>query len=186
MELKQVALTIGVAVLFALFIGFAVDAFYPSPEYDDYCTQVNRIYEKQFPGPYENQSCPRLNYSDPIYESCNQSIGYVAYQMDENGCQVNPYCETCQVNFDKANKIYSRNLFFIIAPIALVAIIVGLTIALESIGSGFIFGGILLLIYATIRIFSDLSRIMRVVVLGIELILVIWIGYKKVEQKRKL
>lgn len=181
MEIKKVSLTIGIAVLFALFIGFAIDAFYAGPEYNDFCKSKSYPYpEKPYPTQVDITKCQQLNYKDSIYTSCTQDIGYVAYDIDEKGCQINPYCETCQVKFDAANKIYSRNLFFIAAVIGIIAIIAGLVyVKLDAIASGFMFGGILLLIYGTIRVFGDLSRIMRVIVLFIELVLLVYIGIKK-------
>ena len=38
MEIKKVALTLGIAILFALFIVFLVDAIYQQPKYEDYCS----------------------------------------------------------------------------------------------------------------------------------------------------
>jgi hypothetical protein len=183
MNLKKIALTIGIAVLFALLIGFAIDAFYTGPEHSDYCKQdAYRYPEKIYPG---DENCPKINYGDPIYEACTGEEGYVAYEIDENGCQVNPYCETCQVEYNNVNKVYSRNIFFITAIIGIVAILAGiLFVKAEGIASGFMFGGILVIIYGTIRVFGDLSKIMRVVVLFIELVLLIWIGYRKVEKKK--
>ncbi len=185
-NLKNISLTIGIAVLFALFIGFAIDAFYPGSEYDNYCKPETRPYYEKYPYPEQiNRSmCPQLDPKDPIYGTCTSEIGYVAYETDEKGCQVNPYCETCQVEYDDANKAYSRNLFFIAAVIGIIAIVVGLVwVGLDAIASGFMFGGILVLIYGTIRVFGDLSRVMRVVVLGIELIVLVYIGVKKTRKK---
>ena len=187
LNIKKLALTIAVGILLALFIGFLIDAIYNSPKYEDFCTPSTRpMYEKvPYPELINTSNCPKLNYNDSIYATCTQDKGYVAYKTDNNGCQVNPYCETCSVEFDKANKWYSRNLFFILAPISIALIIIGMFLALEAIGSGFILGGILTLIYATIRVFGDLSKVMRVILLGIELALVIWIGYKKIEKHQR-
>ncbi|HLD15331.1 MAG TPA: hypothetical protein VJB94_02010 [Candidatus Nanoarchaeia archaeon] len=180
MEIKKVSLTIGIAVLFALFIGFAIDAFYSGPDYNDFCKSRNYPYPEKPYQVYNESLCQKLNYKDPIYTSCTQDIGYVAYDVDENGCQINPYCETCQVKYDAENKIYSRNIFFITAVIGIIAILAGLMyIKLDAIASGFMFGGILTLIYGTARVFGDLSKVMRVVVLFIELVLLVYIGIKK-------
>ncbi|MDO8628160.1 MAG: hypothetical protein Q7R56_00200 [Nanoarchaeota archaeon] len=185
MNLKNVSLTIGIAVLFALFIGFAIDAFYPAPEYNTYCKpEAQPFYGKPYQEPYNTSACPKINANDPLYKSCTPDKGYVTYKLDENGCQVNPYCETCQVEYDSANKVYSRNLFFMTAIIGIIAILAGLIfITLDAVASGFMFGGIFLIIYGTIRVFGDLSRIMRVIVLGIELILLVYIGIKKTRKR---
>ncbi len=178
-NLKNISLTISIAVLFALFIGFAIDAFYPGPEHQDFCTN-DRAYPKPYGEPFNRTTCPDIDSQDPIYATCTQDKGYVTYEFDKNNCQVNPYCETCQVEFDASNKLYSRNLFFITAVIGIIAILVGLVyVGLDAIASGFMFGGSLVLIYGTVRVFGDLSRVMRVVVLGIELVVLVYIGIKK-------
>jgi hypothetical protein len=38
--------------------------------------------------------------------------------------------------------------------------------------------------YATIRYFSDMSKILRAIVLLIELLVIIYIGYKKIEDNK--
>ncbi len=177
--LKKISLTVGIAVLFALFIGFTIDAFYEGPNYEDYCD--NNYYSHEKPVmPTVDYTCPPLNYSQPVYEECIADKGYVAYETDDYGCATTAYCETCQVDFDAANKVYSRNLFFITAILGIAALLIGLMyISLEAIASGFMFGGILVLIYGTIRVFGDLSKEMRVVVLGLELIILVYLGIRK-------
>lgn len=184
-DIKKIALTIAVGVLLALFVGFLVDALYSSPKYDDYCNT------NPYPIAYEKgvvrelvDNCPNITVSSSDERACYDMRGYIAFNYTSS-CPSSYYCETCQVRFDDYNKIYSRNLFLILAPISIVLIIIGLFLSLEAIGSGFILGGILILIYATIRVFGDLSKVMRVVLLGIELVLVLWLGYKKIEKSNK-
>jgi len=186
-DIKKIALTILVGVLLALFVGFLVDAVYSSPKYDEFCNNNNMypaaIGEKYIG--YNNITCPAFRPSIELEKSCMESKGYISYRSDSNGCAYEAYCETCSVEFENANKAFSRNLFFILIPISLILIIIGIYLTLDAIGSGFILGGILTIIYATIRIFGDLSKIMRVILLGVELALVIWLGYKRIEKGKK-
>ncbi len=180
MDLKKVSLTIGIAVLFALFIGFFIDAVYPGPEYDQFCKNYNRPMAAPYKGSTETNKCPEINYNDPVSQECNEKGGYIEYDYDAQGCAVNPKCNTCNVEFNGVNKVYSRNLFFITAVIGIAAILIGLIfVQLDAIASGFMFGGILVLIYGTARVFGDLSKVMRVIVLGIELVVLVYIGIKK-------
>ena len=60
---------------------------------------------------------------------------------------------------------------------------------IEFLASGLMFGGIILLFYATVRYFHDADKLLRVVIIFAELLLVLWIGYKKLyknEKKKKL
>ncbi len=182
-DIKKIALTIAVGILLALFIGFLIDAVYSSPKYEDFCKSYNYPIAKE---QIVNPSCKNLTATIADERDCSvNQKGYIQYNYSLEGCVSSYYCETCNVKFDDSNKVYSRNLFFILAPISIALIIIGMFLSLESIGSGFIFGGILTLIYATIRVFGDLSKVMRVILLGIELILVLWLGYKKIEKSNK-
>lgn len=179
MDLKKVSLTIGIAVLFALFIGFFIDAVYPGPEYDQFCKHFNGPVPA-YKGSPEINKCPEINYNDPVSRECNEKGGYIEYDYDAQGCATNPRCNTCNKEYEAVNKVYSRNLFFITAVVGIIAILVGLIfVKLDAIASGFMFGGILVLIYGTARVFGDLSKVMRVIVLGIELVVLVYIGIKK-------
>ncbi|MBT4576993.1 hypothetical protein HOB91_01560, partial [Candidatus Woesearchaeota archaeon] len=67
--------------------------------------------------------------------------------------------------------------------IGIILILIGLFYSFEVAASGFMFGGILLLIYSTGRYFSDMSKFMRVFVVFIELVLLLWIAKKKMDKK---
>ena len=69
--------------------------------------------------------------------------------------------------------------FIIFSIIGAIAIILGLYFFLDPVSHGFLLGGILIIVQATIRSFSDFGKLTRVIVLGIELIILIWISYKK-------
>ena len=177
MEIKKVALTIGIAVLFTLFIVFLVDAIYESPKYQNYCSQ---------PYPKSDPTNCQLDYNENLAQQCYKDRGELRYHYDEEGCEIDPYCDYCSRDYDQANSKYNKNIFFISAIVAILSIIVGLYLPknVDAIASGFIFGGILVLLQGTVRVFVDLGKFSRVVVLGIELVLLIWIGYKKVKDKK--
>ncbi len=184
-DLKKVSLSIGIAVVFAFFIAFLIDAFYPSLEYNTFCKN-----EQNYPYPiavkgFSGSNCTEPQYDAVLLKKCTEQGGYITFISDSQGCQTIPKCELCQKQFNDANQKYNKNLFYITFPIGLLAIIVGIYLPLivEAIASGFMFGGILTLIQATVRVFGDLGKITRVILLGLELIILIWIGYKKVSDK---
>ncbi len=173
---KLVAMTIVIAVLSALFIGLLVDAIYPTPKYEDYC---NKFYPEQRPL-VTGTIC---NYTQSVGEKeCYKEGGTPRYDYTAEGCQVFKECDFCNKEFEEDNKVYNRNLFFIVSPLGLIMIIFGVYYAVGFIGSGFMFGGILSVAYGTIRYFSDMSKIMRVAVIFIELVIVVWLGLKKLRK----
>ena len=52
---------------------------------------------------------------------------------------------------------------------------------LETVSSGIMGGGVLTIIYGTLRYWGEMSDIIRWILLGVVLALLIWIGYKKVK-----
>ncbi len=179
MELKKVMLSIGVGILAALFIGFLIDAIYPAPKYEDYC---NNQYYSSSPVIAKDQSLCNFTYDMPFRDNCTNSKGMIQDSYDSTGCIIKETCNYCDRDYQKANEDYSRNLFYITAPVGLILIILGLylPVAIDAIASGVLLGGILTMVQITMRIFGDLGKWPRVFLLGLELALVIWIGIKKV------
>jgi len=184
MKAKEVAMTIALAILGALFVGLLVDALYESPKYEDFCGR-GRYAE---PTPKYVAPGYVCNYTSPPAErqqidTCYQDEGNPEFNYDEKGCQTSyKECNYCNKYFNEANNIYNRNVFYIIAPIGVIAIIFGLFMAYEVVGTGLMFSGILLVAYATTRYFSEMSKLMRVLVIFIELVLLILISIKKLKK----
>ncbi|MDP3917403.1 MAG: hypothetical protein Q8Q42_03915 [Nanoarchaeota archaeon] len=185
MKVKELLMALAIAIMAALFVGLLIDAVYSSPEYEDYCDNNEKrvsplperigVNKTECPDPY-------FTYQNEI-NACSEEEGFAEFEYDKNGCQIYGSCNYCSKDFNDANEKYNRNIFFIITPIAIAAIIFGLLYGMEVIGSGFMFAGILLLIYSTGRYFSDMSKTMRVVVIGIELLLLLWITKKKLSNR---
>ena len=151
---------LAIAIMVALFVGLLVDALYEAPEYDDFC---------------EGDSGPRADVKEPLLakdecadpyfvyqeeiDECHKDEGYPDFKYDEKGCRIYDNCNFCGKEYGEANEKYNRNIFYIISPIGLIAIIFGVLYGFEIVGSGFMFGGILLLIYSTARYFSDMSKV---------------------------
>ena len=183
MKVKEVAMIVALALLSAFFIGLLVDALYVEPKYEDFCKLSERYYPKPYP---PTQECPGYNLTvqeRTLIDQCFDAKGMPDYNLDEKGCQTSfKECNYCQRDFDQALQKYNRNVFYIVTPLGLIAIILGLFIGLEVVGSGMMFGGILLMAYGTMRYFSNMSKLMRVVVIGIELVLLIIISIKKLRK----
>lgn len=185
MGLREVALAIGIAILGALFIGFGIDAVYEEPKYEEFCTSSPVYAEPKYLDRMGTVNCTRVD-TPAMQASCSKEEGYIDYKRyDEYGCPQEPFCNYCSRDFNDAQEKYNFNLLWITAPIGLILIILGLYLGAQTIASGLLFAGILTLAQVTIRIFGNLGKFSRVLILGIELALLIWIGYRKVEHRRK-
>jgi hypothetical protein len=177
MDAKRVALIVGIAVLLPLFIGLFMDAVYPQPEYNKYCNDT--YYAMPLKDVRPNVNCSNA-YDSAEARQCANDKGNPRMKFDENNCEVFDYCDMCSVSYNKASEVYNRNLFFILAPIGLAIVIVGLYLAIEYIGAGLMFAGLITMFYATMRYFSEMSKIWRAIIIFIELVIVVWIGIKKI------
>lgn len=161
---KNIILAIGIAILFVMFVAYAIESFYPSPSYDDFC------------GEFRSYDNPR---------DCEESGG----RWNENGVKpvegnVTGFCEVdfyCRQDYGDAEEIYSRDVFFISIVVGLIVIVVSVLLKKENVSSGFMAGGFLLVIYGTIRYWGSLSDVWRTLMLGFALAVLVWIGYKKLK-----
>ena len=171
---KKVILSIAIAILFSLFIGYGIETFYNSPKYERYC----------------NITTPPMNALEP---QCNDLGGqWVNYSTPQQDYTSNPkmpvnvsgYCDVyskCNNEFQKVNEFYNRNVFFITFIIGLITIVVAILLSIESVSAGFMAGGVLLVVYGTIRYWGNLSDVWRTIMLGLALAVLVWIGYKKLK-----
>jgi len=165
-------LSIGIALLFVLFIGYAMETFYDSPEYSDFCEEFKTA---QF---IETE------------EQCND-VGGEWSEIDRGptrGEIVEPkqtgFCDRdfkCREDYDDSREEYNRIVFFISLAIGLITFVVAISLLADAVAIGFMGGGVLLIVYGTLRYWGSLSDIWRTIMLGFALGVLVWIGYKKLK-----
>ena len=171
-DIRRIIVILVIAVLFTMLINVSHDAVYPQPEYNDFCRdnypKAMRIQPEQCPD-IQTVECAR---------------GQTAYRYDAKGCPSEAYCETCNEELQQAQERYSIVVFIVSAITGLVALVVGLHVNLnEWIGSGFLLGGLLTILVGTIRYFGEMGRYVRPVVILFELVLVVYLTYKKLGKR---
>ena len=180
-----------IAVLYTIFVNALIAAFYPMPKYDDYCK--SRFYpEKPYPAAIERKDCPK--YKEPTQDEldkCANEKGYPEYRYDAYGCPVEyKGCNFCQRDFDNANQKYNFNYFIFSSILAVIGIAVGLLLPIhnslnEWIATGFMLGGLVTLFFGTFRYYQYLGRYIKPVVIFLELAIVIYLSYKKLNDIKK-
>ncbi|MBI2545729.1 hypothetical protein HYV81_00970 [Candidatus Woesearchaeota archaeon] len=191
-DLRRVAIIFIIAVLYAIFVNVAIGAFYPAPMYEDFCT-AQYYPEKPYPRAVNGQvTCPE--YDEPTQEEldkCAEERGYPDYQYNPQGCPVKYLgCNYCQRDFDAANEKYNLIYFIISSILALVAVGIGLVLPTDNslnewIGTGFMLGGLITLFFGTFRSFEYLGRYVKPAVILAELIIVVYLSYKKLQDIKK-
>lgn len=185
MDLRQIAVATAVAILSAVFVILLIDLLYQEPQWNDYCKDDYGPRAKPVPAGSELKCDYQYGEEE---QKCIDDKGLVRTKVNESGCPVFDYCDPCSKDYDTARKIYTRNVFIVAGVIGVAAIFAGTLWKIEFLASGLMFGGIILLFYATMRYFHDADKLIRVVIIFVELMLVLWIGYKKLyrsEEKKK-
>jgi hypothetical protein len=181
MDVKRVAMVIAITALLPLFIGLFIDAVYPEPQYSAFCN------DSYYGGSYPMKAIPasvNCTYvSDPKQDQCYRDGGQPEYNYTDDGCSHFSSCNMCSKYYDTARQEYNRNIFFMLLPLGLAIVILGIYLTVDYIGAGLMFAGLIVMFYATIRYFSDMSKILRAVIVLIEFLLIMWIGYKKIREE---
>lgn len=180
MDAKRVAMVIAIVVLLPLFVGLFTDAVYKEPKYENYCNNTYYDYPKTAPAIPVN--CTDTG-ADPQVQKCYNEKGTPEFSYDAKGCQQLKLCNYCSVHFDTARQKYNRNIFFVLLPLGLIIVLIGIYFMVDYLGAGLMFAGLIVMFYATFRYFSDMSKMLRALVILAELLVIMWIGYKKIENK---
>ena len=158
-KIKSAILALVIAIVLASLVGYAINVFDESPEWDDFC------------GDFRNLGSDK----EVTRESCETQEG--ARWMD-NYCDYN---YQCQMDYDDARDKHGLTVFLVSVPAGLIALFVGVVLGLPSVSSGLMLGGVFLVFYGTASYWSNFSDIVRVVILAIALSILIWLGYRKLE-----
>ena len=86
--------------------------------------------------------------------------------------------------YEKKEGIFQKHLFFVAVPLGIIAIIIGSFLAVQAIGTGLMFGGIFSVCDGYINYWSELSDVLRFSSLLVAFIVLLFVGYKKLEKKK--
>ncbi len=176
METKQTpsflswAVAVAIVIIANLFFYYAIATVYHEPKFDSFC-------------PVRNEQ-----YTTP--EQCVTAGGqWSQYQMGPKevteavkGNQPLGYCDpnfTCQKTYDSAHSIYNRNVFLALIIISIIVIGVGLFISIDVLSLGFTWAGVVSLLIASIRYWSDANNISKLIILALALAVLIWLAVKR-------
>ncbi|MCF7862195.1 GRP family sugar transporter [Candidatus Woesearchaeota archaeon] len=163
---KKVLLAIAIAIILAFFLGYGVVTFYK-----ENCSDDNYI---RYPEKINYTLCSEVesDYSQ-TQSDCYKDGGRPRFDYDENGCGIMTECNMCYAHYEKT-------VFILNVILGIICVILGgVVLKHPSVSSGIMSGGILVLIYSTIRYWGLLQDYLRIIILGIVLAILIWMGYKK-------
>ena len=188
MRLVSFFLSLGIAIVFAAFILFGMDTFYPMPR--TYYSTPQICLEKYNCDQYINKCKPTamvdypVNGKPPITadQFCESAVNQEAFNQcsrDQESCRSEHLSELPQYK-------YFRNIFYIYMAIVLLTILTSIyLLRFGSVGSGLLSGSIILFIATLMQTFEywqTWDRYLKLGILGVILVLLIFIAYKKIEK----
>jgi len=161
MNAKQIILAIGIAIVFAMFISYGVETFYPSPDYDDTCGK----------------------YYDYSQEQCVVENGkWDQFSTDSTGFCNPP--RSCENKFDEEMEKFS-GVFFLTAIITgLIGTALGIFLIKGTVSIGLLGGGIFIIFIGTMSYWRFANDWVKFVALGAILTAMIYLGYKFLDKRK--
>ena len=165
---QQIILTIAISVVLVAFVMYGSSVIYEGPIFDMFCPQ-----EKFMKSSFSKEECeqvgglwqPQMNSDCPRGEKC--PTGWCDAQY------------TCRKGYDQTNKMYERNVFFIVSILGLISLTIGLALKLATASAGISIGGLILIIISIVRYWNEFGKYVRLILLGFLLTALILIAYKK-------
>jgi len=185
-DIRRILIIFVIGVLYTVLVFSTINAVYPNPEYSDFCGENIRAPKLYRAEQYRTeQDCPDHNIPQAELDACTAGKGQPEYKYDPYGCVTSWECSHCMQSYNDSRERHNFVSFIISAILGLIGVAVGLYMPVkkggvnEWIGSGFMLGGMISIFIGTMMYFGDLHRILRPFVILLELILVIWLAYKK-------
>ncbi len=171
---KQVILAAAIVVVLVAFVLYGISVVYEGPKYEQYCNDT-MFSERAYT---DKASCESVGgrWQANVGPKPICAVGQVCPEG---------YCDatyTCRSEFDKVRIAYERNVFFIGSIIGLIVLISGFVLRLASVSAGISIGGVVIMLISIVRYWNELNKYVRLVLLGVMLAILIWIGYKKLKK----
>lgn len=182
MGIAKTFLAIGIAVIYVIFVAYGLTVFYEAPviDYNIYEQCYKATACDDYFSECKAQIIENKTFEDPdCWSNVSQTEEYKACIESQDKC-------IQDLNENSDSYKYYRNSFYILIAIGLISMIAGMFIKLEGIGSGIMGGGILVVVWSlmyTASYWLTLSKYFRLFALGVVLAVLIYFGYKKLEDK---
>ncbi len=169
MDKKNIAISVAIALIFVFFVGYGIEVFHKGEKMETYCP--NTLYEIT-----DNATCIKeggvWSAEDPR-----------AAPIPVKGMCQPPF--NCYEKYEQQQSRHDKVVFISSIIIGLLAIVAGVLLRREVVGTGILAGGILVLLYGTIRYWRHADDLLKFVLLGIALGVLIFISYKIIGRKTK-
>lgn len=170
------AFVVALVIVTNLFLYYAIASVYHEPKFEKFCPvqPVNYVTAESCVsagGQWTNNNLAPTEITKAIKDG--QPIGW---------CDAN---FTCNQQFNDAHSVYNRNVFLILVVVGIIILTIGIFIPIEVLSLGFAWSGVIALIIAAIRYWSDANNVLKLIVLAVALGVLIWLAVKKMRGENK-
>lgn len=164
------ALLLGIVVILNIFFTVVLALAYPTPQYNDFCPQVNI-------SPTDAATC------DTQGGVWNTYTPGPPPATDINSPKMTGYCDMyakCQVPYQKAADTHGLHAFVIMVGLGVLALIAGfMPIGSSIVSSGLSYGGVVALIVGSTEYWSSAGNWIRLLITTVGLIALLYIGWRR-------
>ena len=169
------SLVLGIVIVLNLFFAYAMKVVYEAPEWDQYCKEKQVIERVD-----TEEAClvEGGQWNANIYnKGIQRGVELEMMPVEEGYCNLN---FVCQNEYKDAQENYEKNVFMTLIGLGVLSIIISFLIANTVVVSmGLSLGGVLSFVVASIRYWQFASEYLQVIILGLALAVLIWLGVKK-------
>jgi hypothetical protein len=183
MKIKDFIMSIAIIIMTLFVIIYGFNAFYPQPEYSDFCG--DRVFAQPID---EEMICPavcvemyEIKDDKCVLNTCGSGCGPDGVNTFEifNHCEIVLSGEDCVDLYEEASVKYSRTLFLMIIPLGILIIASGVFLFnLESVGAGLMGGGVGTLIFGAGKYWRYADSWLKFLICFIGLVILILVAYQ--------
>ena len=161
------SLIVGIIIVVNMFFNYAVSLVYKAPEYPNSQPQVVEQYRTQ-------EDCTKIGgqWNPNVYPDPGTSV-----KSAPKG-----YCDpdyTKRIQYEETRKTYERTVFIILFVLGALILILGSVIKQEVLAIALSWGGVLSLIIASVRYWSNANNGLKVAILGVALLALMYLAVKR-------
>ena len=166
----RTAIIIAIVIVLNLFFNYTISLVYKAPKYDDYIKPTQVVIQ--------------INNKDDCLKVGGQWTDSYVPKQDVNIPA--GYCNsdyTNQLNYNTAVQGYDRTVFIILVIFGIISLALGAFFANPILAPAFSWGGVLSLLVASVRYWTDANNLFKVIILAMALGILIWVAIKKFSDK---
>lgn len=177
MKKKSIIISIAIAIILALFVGYGIEVFNPTPDQEDFCR--NDLYEIN-----SESKCLVAGGEWNSNKGVPRPVETTEVTVDPKITQ--GFCNPGKACYDGyQNAMTDNDLIVFIAAVllGLIAVVIGVILKKDAVSMGVLSGGVILILYGTLRYWRHANDILKFIILGIALGVLIFLSYKLLDKK---